>query len=47
MKPLLAAFVLLLLAACADLPPGRVPFQSTAERGGGDAYFNFYPNIGQ
>ena len=35
------AFVLLTgLAACGDLPPGRVPVQPTAQQGGGAAYLN-------
>ena len=45
----IAAFLLLTLAlaACGDLPPGRVPFQPNAAQGGGDAYFNYQRNVGQ
>ena len=38
---------LLTLAACGDLPPGRVPYQPNAQQGGGDANFNFQRNVGQ
>lgn len=50
MKKLLAtvtATILLALAACSDLPPGRVPYQPNAQQGGGDANFNFQRNVGQ
>lgn len=50
MKNLVAALtatVLLTLAACSDLPPGRIPYQPNAQQGGGDANFNFQRNVGQ
>ncbi|GEM_PF-3804337 len=41
------ATILLALAACSDLPPGRIPYQPNAQQGGGDANFNFQRNVGQ
>lgn len=43
----LTAILLITLAACGDLPPGRIPFQPNAQQGGGDANFNFQRNVGQ
>ena len=50
MKQIAAAAIattLLALAACSDLPPGRIPYQPNAQQGGGDANFNFQRNVGQ
>ena len=41
------ATLLLGLAACSNLPAGRVPFQPNAQQGGGDANFNYQRNVGQ